>query len=302
MFLIKLLTAKAVHDSMTLHILDGVSVEFHLGRSAQGLPCMKGEFPDDHPRADEVRARAAQVNILIETTPGVAVRPPAGTAKGLGVSERAGTVQTNPTGIDPALTAGRPTVSQDPLDIVAALHANGWRDEDIVGVCLTVGGDLGVSGGVNRVTGLCAVELLASAAPAGWSEVAALRYPWELPGWKAPSDEWRAPNVAPKAQPVLPSQGTADVANKAPDAPVEEETPPPPPVDAPKAAPAVESVASDHLAIGPYGTADQVAKAIAIIKGLTTDKGAPSHQKASANLRVAGLPSVTKDSLALLLK
>jgi hypothetical protein len=60
---------------------------------------------------------------------------------------------------------------------------NGWLTDDFSAT----------ASDLSPTTGLLNIQMTACAAPAGWAELRATHYPWQLPGWTPPTPEWVAP-------------------------------------------------------------------------------------------------------------
>lgn len=87
---------------------------------------------------------------------------------------------------------------------------NGWLDDDFSASPLDR----------SPTTGLTNIEMTACSAPAGWAELRATHFPWQLPGWHAPTSEWVAPVGASKVKASNPD--APPVILTLPDAPAPE--------------------------------------------------------------------------------
>lgn len=282
------------HEERTVNLFDGCALTFRLTHHA-GMPCSVAEVDVGHPQLALIVARAQQMSWLVidqvEAPPTFPVAP--STTSGLNV-----VVLAAPTVTAPVVTA---PVDEPPAlaAIRARITSNGWRAEDLADLCLDPTNDE-FGSRVNPFTGLSAFEMMSSSAPVGWGDAAGTRFPWELTGWRPPSDSWTPPPHRKQAPPEA-RQGEAavelepqesDITTAPPAAPVAPELTPLPTLTIPK-------VTGEHPAVlAGYGDVTTVERAVAVIASLITDGKRPAVAKASAQLRVAGLPICNATMLA----
>lgn len=151
---------------------------------------------------------------------------------------------------------------------------NGWTQDDFQGA--GNGGNAGNGGGRSQRTGLTIGEMALCKAPTGWDALGASRYPWQILDWTPPGLGFSPPSVPPK--PPLPEESP-------PVLPLEET-----PEEVLASAPSPEGDGS--LDLSGYGTAEEIAAAVAMIRSATQGAEVPKKEALIYRFRKAGLPSV----------
>ena len=155
---------------------------------------------------------------------------------------------------------------------------NGWLEDDFSADALAH----------SPTTGLTNIEMTACSAPAGWAELRATHYPWQLPTWRAPSSDWVAPVGLSKVRAV--DLDVPPVILTLPDAPAPE-------VVADPVVPGVEPVAPlevDDVALTTDYPEDSIAAALDVLRPLAdARKTALPLGQANLALKKAGLPPVS---------
>lgn len=194
-------------------------------------------------------------------------------------------------------------------EIVQRAFANGWVYADITGA----GEDnqWGIEGGRGDASGLTMAELSLTVPPQGWNEKRDTHWPWEILGWKAPGEEWKAPKLPSKRpaadqvpaldEPPAPLGDEAALADESPedepsgadpdiieDPPTDEQPPQPP-----------ETRNEEVLAGWPN---DRLDAAVAALADVWRSAGKPpSTSKARHYLAKAGITPVTTEQVNALL-
>lgn len=288
-----------ITDATRLHVA-GVELNLRPAVIPGNRMAMCSRVPDDHPVAPTLRAYIANVRFLALFD--VELPALAHDATVVGWTQ----ATTGPTAAQLAALPAAAPLPATPAPGVANLRdrikAMGWDDEDLVGLSLNASNP-GVEGGCSNTTGLPAITLAMCSPPRSWYEERKHLYPWEVSGWTPPVPSWRPPLVPAKPPRPSDAQGTAPVP-EAPVVVVEDDVqhrPFDPHADAPIEDTDEVLVPVDHLAVGVYGTREQVSAAITLLQRLAVPGKRPSKAKIKSALSVNDLPPADASVLDLLL-
>lgn len=290
------------HERRDVHLFDGCVITFHMGNHAGAQCSISDEVSPGHPQYGLIVSRAQQLgwNVVddIVPLPAYPVSPTAG-SPGIGVhvlalGDAGALITSTPAAGTPA---PKPAPGSASSLVQDRILRNGWRTEDLEGLSLDPASPTQTP---SITTGLSAIEMMTTTAPPGWVEAAASAFPWQLDGWRPPSDEWTTPPHARSKLPE-PAQGEAPVAPvEAPE--IVEPVAPTPTTDTPTIT--IPKVTGEHPAVlAGYGDVATVEKAVAVIAELcTVGPGGkiqkPGVAKASSNLRARGLKACNATELS----